>query len=292
MKSQPDASKLAEELAAVRKLIEGHANMQQLLDLAADEADRRAVAGERSRRVAWRVASAFGGLAVAAFGVAWGAVQTAMRPAPPPEVLVVDKAGGVVQPLVSLADFQLAPEEATIRRNIDTLVSACEGYSYELADVHYYHCAAFFSPQLQADWARKWDKSNPESPPNKYKRERKVRAKVGAITILRNGTGAAIGARASFTRTETLNGLTDGAPTTWVTNLSFRWVNQPTNERDRRVNDLGMEVTDYASDRDLTSNRPAPPPPPAPAPSQHATSTTQASQMALVAPSGAQGALP
>ena len=288
MKSQPDAGKLAEELAAVRKLIEGHANMQELLDLAADEADRRAVAGERSRRVAWRVAGAFGALAVASLGIAWGAVQTAMRPASPPEVLVVDKAGGVVQPLISLADCQMAPEEATIRRNIDTLVSACEGFSYELADVHYYHCAAFFSPQLQAEWARKWDKANPDSPPNKYKKERKVRARVGAITILRNGVGAAIGARASFTRTETLNGAEDGSPTTWVANLSLRWVNQPTNERDRRVNDLGMEVTGYSSDRDLTSSRPFP----APAPSRHASNTPQVPQMALVAPVGAQGATP
>jgi len=49
-----------------------------------------------------------------------------------------------------------------------------------------------------------------------------------------------------------------------------------------------MEVTDYSSDRDLTSNRPVPPS----APSQHAGSTTQASQMALVAPAGAQGATP
>jgi len=282
MKSQPDANKLTMELAAVRKLIEGHANMQQLIDLAADDADRRAVAVESSRRVAWRVAGAFGGLTVAAFGVTWGAVQTTMRPSPPPEVLVVDKAGGVVQPLISLADFQLAPEEATIRRNIDTLVTACEGYTYELADVHYYHCAAFLSPQLQAEWARKWDKSNPDSAPNKYKKERTVRAKVGAITVLRNGTGAAIGARASFTRTATLNGMDDGSPTTWVANLSFRWVNQPTNERDRRVNDLGMEVTDYTSDRDLTSTRPVPPA----APLRQASSTAQPSQMALVAPTG------
>jgi len=288
MKSQPDAGRLATELAAVRKLIEGHANMQQLLDLAADEADRRAVADERSRGVAWRVAGAFGGLAVAAFGVAWGAVHTAMRPSPPPEVLVVDKAGGVVHPLISLADFQLSPEEATIRRNIDTLVTACEGYTFELADVHYYHCAAFFSPQLQAGWARKWDKSNPDSPPNRFKKDRTVRVKVGAITVLRNGMGAAIGARASFTRTATLNGMDDGTPTTWVANLSFRWVNQPTNERDRRVNDLGMEVTDYTSDRDLTSTRPVPPA----APLRQATNTAQASQMALVAPGGGQGATP
>jgi type IV secretion system protein VirB8 len=288
MRKQTEANKLTGQMAAIRELIETHSDVKQLLDLAADEADRRAVADERSRRTAWRVAGAFGGLAVVAFGIAWAAVQTSMRPAPPPAVLVVDKVGGVVQPLISLAEFQMAPEEATIRRNIDTLVTACEGYSYEQADTHYYHCAAFLSPQLQAEWARKWDKSNPESPPNKFKKERKVRARVGAITILRNGLGVAIGARASFTRTETLNGVEEGMPTTWVANLSFRWVNQPTNERDRRVNDLGMEVTDYASDRDLTTTKPVP----APAPVRQASHQTQSSPMALVAPSNSQGATP
>lgn len=288
MTKQVDADKLIKEMAAIRELIEGHANVQQLLDLAADEADRHALDNERSRRLAWRVAGVFGGLTVIAFGIAWGAVQTSMRPVPPPEVLVVDKAGGVVQPLISLAEFQMSPEEATIRRNIDTLVTACEGYSYEQADTHYYHCAAFLSPQLQAEWARKWDKANPESPPNKFKRERKVRAKVGAITVLRNGLGAAIGARASYTRTETLNSVEDGTPTTWVANLSFRWVSRPTNERDRRVNDLGMEVTDYASDRDLTATKPAP----VPAPVRQASHQTQSSRMALVAPGNAQGATP
>lgn len=286
MRKQVDADKLIKEIAAIRELIEGHANVQQLLDLAADEADRQALDSERSRRLAWRVASVFGGLTVIAFGIAWGAVQTSMRPVPPPEVLVVDKAGGIVQPLISLAEFQMSPEEATIRRNIDTLVTACEGYSYEQADTHYYHCAAFFSPQLQAEWARKWDKSNSESPPNKFKKERKVRAKVGAITVLRNGLGMAIGARAGFTRTETLNGVEDGTPSTWVANISFRWVNQPTNERDRRVNDLGMEVTDYASDRDLTATKPAP------APVRQASDQTPSPQMALVAPSSAQGVTP
>lgn len=288
MRKQVDAGKLIKEMAAIRELIEGHANVQQLLDLAADEADRQALNNERSRRLAWRVASVFGGLTVIAFGIAWGAVQTSMRPVPPPEVLVVDKADGIVQPLISLAEFQMSPEEATIRRNIDTLVTACEGYSYEQADTHYYHCAAFLSPQLQAEWARKWDKSNPESPPNKYKKERKVRAKVGSITVLRNGLGMAIGARAGFTRAETLNGAEDGPPSTWVANISFRWVNQPTNERDRRVNDLGMEVTDYASDRDLTATKPAP----APAPVRQASDQTQSSQMALVAPSSARGVTP
>ncbi len=282
MNKQLNTDRLAQELATVRELIEGHSNMQQLLDLAADEADRRALEKEHSRQLAWRVSVAFGGLALVAFTVAGGAVATAMRPAPPPEVLVVDKAGGVVQPLISLADFQISPEEATIRRNIDTFVTNCEGYSYEQADTHYYTCAAFMSPQLQTRWAQKWDKSNPDSLPNRYKKERRVRVRVGAITVLRNGLGAAIGGRASFTRTEAVNDVEDGPPTSWVANLSFHWVNQPTNERDRRVNDLGMEITDYSADRDLGVTKPAAGAVPARQAAQPSSSSP--SPLALVAP--------
>lgn len=287
MNKRVEPDKLARELAAARALIEGHENIQLLLDLAADEADRRAAEQENSRRLAWRVAGTFGCVALAALAIAGGAVATAMRPAPPPKVLVVDKADGVVQPLISLPDFQVAPEEATIRRNVNTFVLAREGYSYEQADTHYYTTAAFLSPQLQSQWGQLWDKSNPESPPNRYKKEHRVRVKVGAITILRNGLGAAIGARASFTRTELVNDVPDGQPTNWIANISFHWVNQPTAERDRRINDLGWEVTDYTADRDLSVNKPG-----AAEPTLQATQQPASSPMALVAPGTGQKVTP
>jgi type IV secretion system protein VirB8 len=233
------------------------------------------------------VAGAFGVVAVASIIVAGGAVATSMRPAPPPEILVVDKANGIVQPLISLAEFQMVPEEATVRRNVNTFVMAREGYSYEQADIHYYTSAAFMSPQLQTQWAQKWDKSNPESPPNRYKKERKVRIKVGAITVLRNGLGAAIGARASFTRSEIVNDVEE-TPTEWIANLSFHWVNVPTNERDRRINDLGMEITDYTADRDLGATGPA-------AADRTVTQTSPrqpTSRMALVSPTSVQQVSP
>jgi type IV secretion system protein VirB8 len=287
MKTRSNADQLVEELAATRALIDAHANIQKMLDLAADEADRRALAGETSRRNAWRVVGAFGVVAVASIMVAAGAVATSMRPAPPPEILVVDKANGIVQPLISLAEFQMAPEEATIRRNVNTFVMAREGYSYEQADIHYYTSAAFMSPQLQTQWAQKWDKSNPESPPNRYKKERKVRIKVGAITVLRNGLGAAIGARASFTRTEIVNDVEE-TPTEWIANLSFHWVNVPTNERDRRINDLGMEITDYTADRDLGAAGPAA----ADRTAAKASPRQPTSRMALVSPTSVQQVSP
>lgn len=288
MMKQPDGEKLAQELVAMRELIEGHENMQQLLDLAADEADRRAVGQERSRQLAWRVAGAFGSLALLSIAVAGGAVVTALRPPPPAEVLVVDKTDGVVQPLMSLAAFQMAPEEATIRRNVNTFVLAREGYSYEQADTHYYTTAAFLSPRLQGQWGQLWDKSNADSPPNKYKKDRRVRIKVGAITVLRNGLGHAIGARASFTRAELLNDVPESLPTNWLASISFHWVNQPTNERDRRINDLGMEITDYTADRDLGAIKPAPNVVVGQADAQQ----PKPSPMALVAPGNVQQVAP
>lgn len=287
MKNRSNADQLVEELAATRALIDAHADIQKMLDLAADEADRRALAGETSRRNAWRVAGAFGVVAVFSIVVSGGAVATSMRPSPPPEILVVDRANGIVQPLISLAEFQMAPEEATIRRNVNTFVLAREGYSYEQADIHYYTSAAFMSPQMQTQWAQRWDKSNPDSPPNKYKKERRMRIKVGAITVLRNGLGTAIGARASFTRTEIVNDVEE-TPTEWIANISFHWVNVPTNERDRRINDLGMEITDYTADRDLGSaGRTA-----ADQAATHTAPRQPASPMALVSPTRVQQVSP
>jgi type IV secretion system protein VirB8 len=50
----------------------------------------------------------------------------------------------------------------------------------------------------------------------------------------------------------------DGPPTNWIATISFHWVNQPTNEHDRRINDLGMEITDYTADRDISTGKPPP----------------------------------
>jgi type IV secretion system protein VirB8 len=286
MNNNNNADTLATELAAARDMIAAHPDIQRMLDLAADDADRRALEGDRSRHLAWRVAATFGVMGVLSTIVAGGAVATAMRPAPPPEVLVVNGKDGVTQGLISLAEFQMNPEEATIRRNVSTFVSAREGYSYAQADTHYYTTAAFLSQPLQAQWVHMWDPSNPESPPKKFKKERRVKITVGAITLLRNGQGAAIGARASFTRSELVNDVEDDASTNWIATISFHWVNQPTSERDRRINDLGMEITEYTGDRDIGAARPVPVKP------MREAAAPGVSPMALVSPTGPQQVMP
>lgn len=251
MKTTQAKDALAVHLNELRRFIETHDDIQLLLEHAAAESDRQADAEQRSRRTAWRVAAGACALTVVAFAIAAGAIHTSMRPAPPPEVLVVDKSTGATSPLVSLAAYQLTPEEATIRRSVATFLRARESYTFDTAEDNYYDAAAFMSPQLRAQWASYWDTANQASPMNVYKKDGKVRIQIGAITILRNGLGVATGVRASFTSRVSRADQPAGEPANWIATIPFRWVNVPADERSRRVNDLGMEITDYIKDPDL-----------------------------------------
>lgn len=253
MKTTQAKDALAVHLNELRRFIETHDDIQLLLEHSAAESDRQTDAEQRSRRTAWRVAAGASVLTVAAFGIAAGAIHTSMRPAPPPEVLVVDKSTGATSPLLSLAAYQLTPEEATIRRSIATFLRARENYTFDTAEDNYYDAAAFMSPQLRAQWATYWDTANPASPMNVYKKDGKVRIQLGAITVLRNGIGAASAVRASFSIRTTKADQPVGEPESWIATIPFRWVNVATDERSRRVNDLGMEITDYVKDPDLSA---------------------------------------
>jgi len=279
MKTTQAKDALAVHLDELRRFIETHDDIQRLLEHSAAESDRQADFEQRSRRTAWRVAAGASALTLIAFGIAAGAIHTSMQPAPPPAVLVVDKSTGATSPLLSLAAYQLTPEEATIRRSIATFLRARESYTFDTAEDNYYDAAAFMSPQLRAQWASYWDTANPASPMNVYRKDGKVRIQLGAITILRNGFGAATGARASFALRTMRADQPAGDAANWIATIPFRWVNVPSDERSRRVNDLGMEITDYIRDPDLGAAAPVrQPDAPAPLPAR------QGRTMALTAP--------
>ncbi|KQQ96111.1 type IV secretion system protein [Massilia sp. Leaf139] len=284
MRNQPIP--VEQQLSELHKLVQAYPGVQEMLDLAADEADRRAMEKEASVRCAWRVSAAFGSIAVLAMAVAGGAVMTSMQPAPPPEVLVVERASGRVEPAISLKAFQMEPAEATIRRNIATFVAARERYIYENVDADYTTAAAFMSPQLKTQWIEYWQHPT-DSPLARYKQHGKVKPTVGSITLLRNPAGAFISARVGFTKVEVVNGQQTGAPANYIATIPFHWVNQPTDEQTRRINDLGMEITDYVVDRDVGG--PAQQQPPA-APAHAAQ--TQTSPVAVVAPTNGQRVWP
>lgn len=247
----------AQLLYELREIVASHDHdigelaRNRLLAVSAQWADSKNEAEQRARRNAWRVALGAGALAAGALGVAGAAIMTSMRPAPPPQILVVERSSGKVEPLVSLSEWQITPQEATIKRLIATYVKARESYSADTAEDNYLDAGAFMDARQRAQWVAYWDTTNPKSPPNTFKKDGKVRVEIGAITILRNVAGVATGARVSFIRSIRRNDVAAGPATAWIATIPFHWVNAPMSERDRRINELGFESTDYILDADL-----------------------------------------
>jgi type IV secretion system protein VirB8 len=247
------ADKDQRELDSIRSFIEAQDDVKVLLDNSASWADTQAEQSEKSRRTAWRVAAGMGGLAALAIAGAITTTVLSYRPAPPPQILVVDKSTGAVERLVSLADFQETADEATIKRAIATFIRARESYTFDSAEQNYYEAAAFMSPALQAQWSAYWDTNNPQSPLAVYKRDTKVRVELGAISINRDAKGKATSARVSFTKTIKQNDVIVGGERAWLATIAFGFVNVPTQEKSRRINDLGFQVTDYQVDADIAA---------------------------------------
>lgn len=251
------------ELDSLRRFIDVNGDVKVLLENSASWADSQAEQAEKSRRTAWRVATAMGALAALCAVIALTTVIMSHQPAPPPQVLLADRSTGTVERLVSLTDFQETADDATIKRSITTFMRAREGYTYDTAEQVYFDAATFMSPPLQAQWAQFWDTGNPRSPLAVYKRDTKVRVELGAISINRDPRGKATSARVSFTRTLRQNDVAISGETAWLATMSFNFVNAPTQERARRVNDIGFQITDYQVDADIaagTSPTPLPPP--------------------------------
>lgn len=241
------------ELDTLRSFIDAHDDVKVLLDNSASWADTQAEQSEKSRKTAWRVAAGAGALSALSLIVALTTVVMSHRPAPPPEILLADRSTGAVDRLVSLSDFQESADEATIKRSITAFMRAREGYTFDTAEQNYLDAAAFMAPQLQAQWGQFWDTNNPRSPMNAYKKDTKVRVELGAISINRDARGKPNSARISFTRTIKQNDVVIGGETAWLATMSFGFVNAPTQERARRVNDIGFQVNDYQVDADIAA---------------------------------------
>ena len=278
------------QLDALRRFIDSHSDINVLLENAREWSDTQAEQDQKSKRTAWRVAAAAGGCTVLALAVAISAIATSYRPAPPPEILRVNANTGAVDRLISLKDYQETVDEAAIKRSITAFMRARENYTFDTAETSYFDAAAFMSPQLQSQWAAYWDVSNPRSPLNYYKRDTKVRIEIGAISINRHASGKATSARVSFTRNIKRNDLAVGADTAWIATIVFGFVNVPTQERARRVNDLGFQVTDYQVDADIAANGAGTSldAPTRPAPAQVSPNTQPALSAPQIAPSGVQ----
>lgn len=261
-----------ETLRALVELVDSK-ELETVLAQSHGFADSQVLAANASENKAWKVAWAAGGLSLVLAGAI--IVMMPLKTILPPKVLLVDKTMATVTELQTLDEVRVSVQEAATRKALNDFILAREGYTKDTAELSYYTAAAFMSAPLQIQWAAYWDLSNENSPFKVYKNDVKVRPEILMITPT-----AAPGVGTVRIKKWMKRGDGEAVPTMLTATVTYKYVNAPTEEKIRRINPFGFQITDYRTDQEIGGVEPKHEPPAAVA----QTAPTNQAQGGLVAP--------
>jgi type IV secretion system protein VirB8 len=196
---------------------------------------------EKSRAIAWRVASGASLAAIMAIGAVVGLTPLkTVRPF----VIRVDNATGIVDVVSELGDAKTNYDEAINKYFVQWYVRYRQAYSADLLEDYYFAVGALSSPSEQRRYLAEIETSNPESPIRRYGKANRVRIDIKSISFLQPHV-------ALIRYTKILeHGADQPEKTHWAATLTFQYSGTPASEKIRGINPLGFEVTDYRVDPD------------------------------------------
>ena len=197
----------------------------------------KAIAAEKSRRLAWIIAGAGCVMTLASvFAVAALAPLKTVEPF----VVRVDNASGVVD-VVNPLRGSLTYHEAVTKYWAALYVRAREGYIQGEAEYAFRTVTLMSADQEQARFAGAYSGKNPDSPQVVYGRSATAKINIKSIAMLAPKLASVRFAR-KVTRGE------EARTTNWVATIAFEYVAAPMSEGDRMVNPLGFQVQEYRVD--------------------------------------------
>lgn len=209
------------------------------------ETDRVARAITSARR-AWTVA-AFAGL-LALLAVLAVCFLTPLKTVEN-NLLVMDKSQGTIEPLQKLDVVIANVDEIFTRKFISDFMIARENYTYDTAEINYYTAAAFMSPQLQVQWGNYYNPNNENSPLFVYKNDTKVHISIKSIVIHTKDSGMQDVATVRFTKFISKGDVKTSR--NYVATITYRYVNEPKEEKLMRINPIGFMILDYRVDAEI-----------------------------------------
>jgi type IV secretion system protein VirB8 len=227
----------------------------------------RVIELEHSRAVAWRVAAGAGVLALLA--VAAVAMLTPLKTVEP-YVIRVDNSTGAVETVRALQG-DAKPAESVSKYFLNWYVRYREGYSADLF-TEYYEAVGLLSTPAEAQ--RYLARINPKLDTSIAKQlgtTGKARISIKSVSFLQPGI-----ALVRYVRS--VERSSDGQPelTHWAATISFGYSRAPMAEKDRAINPLGFQVSDYRVDADTADASGG----------QQEVAPTQAAPQAAAAPIG------
>jgi len=209
---------------------------------------------EKSRKLAWRVASVSAASAFAAMLAVAGMMPLKTVE---PYVIRVDNTTGIVDVVTALTDGKTNYDEAMNKYFTQWYVRYREGYSRELAEEYYNNVGIMSNTTEQQKYLQFFNPQNPLSPLNVYGDYAKAKISIKSTSFI-SPTIALV----RYTK-EIERGSERPVATHWAATITFRYTKAPMAEKDRAINPLGFQVIEYRNDPDsyipatTTPTRPA-----------------------------------
>ena len=199
----------------------------------------RILEANRSKRLAWRVATA--AFVVAIIATVAVAGLTPLKTVEP-FVVRIDNTTGIVDVVKAIGDNKTNYSETVDKYFLQQYVMAREGYMRQLAQHNYRTVGLMSSNQIQQQYYDAFNPKNPQSPLNLYGEYTKVQVIIKGTTFLEKKI-----ALVRFVKEIQIGG-TKPVWQHWSATIGFEFVGTPANDKDREINPLGFIVTSYRLD--------------------------------------------
>jgi type IV secretion system protein VirB8 len=202
----------------------------------------RLIAAEKSKKIAWAIAIVASGIAMVSVIAVAGLTPLKSTDL---KVIHVDNVTGIVDVVTEIPNAKTNYSEAVNKYFAQVYIRYREGYSRELAEEYYSTVGIMSGSAEQRRYADFFTPKNPQSPLNVYGTTARVKTRVKSVSFIKDNV-----ALVRYTK-EIERGASERPTIThWAATLVFKYSGAPMTEKDRAVNPLGFQVTEYRNDPD------------------------------------------
>lgn len=215
----------------------------------------RLIAAEKSKKIAWAIALVAGGIALVSVIAVAG-----LTPLKSTELKIIrmDNVTGIVDVVTEIPNAKTNYSEAVNKYFAQLYIRYREGYSRELAEEYYATVGILSGGAEQRRYAEYFNPKNPQSPINVFGSNARVKTRVKSVSFIKDNV-----ALVRYTKEIERGASERPSITHWAATLVFKYSGAPMDEKDRAVNPLGFQVTEYRNDPDssvTSDSTPAAPP--------------------------------
>ncbi|UVW30686.1 virB8 family protein [Massilia sp. H6] len=217
-------------------------NFDQYLREAQSWETNRLIHAEKSKKLAWCVAAIAGGIAFVCAIAIVGLTplkQTELR------IVRVNETTGSVDVLNEIPDARTTYDEAINRYFAGQYIRFREGYSRKLADEYYASVGIMSAGAEQRRYGEGFNPKNPLSPLNVYGHNARVKVHIKGYSFLKKDV-----VLVRYWKEVERSASEKPAVTHWAATVVFKYSGAPMAEKDREINPLGFQVTEYRNDPD------------------------------------------